>query len=184
MLRVVIVTGDGFHDHDVVYSYYRLKEEGYVVDVATKQGLAVTGKHGVALPLDRTARSNVALGDLSAGHYDAVILTGGIEAADRLRQDRDVLGFVRAMDDAGKLVGAVGSGMWILVSAKITAGRAACADGGVADDVANSGADVIAGEVAVDRNLITCSHHGALGLFMRTVFDVIADRAARERLAA
>ena len=27
--RVVIITGPGFQDHDVVYTYYRSKEEGY-----------------------------------------------------------------------------------------------------------------------------------------------------------
>lgn len=190
MFRAVIVTGPGFQDHDVIYSYYRLKEEGYVVDVATKQGLAVTGRHGVSLPIDRSARSNVAFGDLSSEHYDAVILTGGHEAADHLRQDRDVLAFVHAMDSDGKVVGAICHGMWIMISAKITAGRTACADGGVADDVANSGADVIPGEVAVDDNIVTCSYYGSVGMFLRTLFDVVAQRAAplavgvRDRIAA
>ena len=53
MRKAVIITGPGFQDHDVVYCYYRLKEEGYDVDVATKNGAAVRGKYGVPLPMDR-----------------------------------------------------------------------------------------------------------------------------------
>src|SRR4030042_411341 len=34
MKRAVIITGPGFQDHDVIYSYYRLREEGYQVDEA------------------------------------------------------------------------------------------------------------------------------------------------------
>jgi putative intracellular protease/amidase len=51
MYRGVIITGPGFQDHDVVYTYYRLKEEGYDVDIATKGGLPVKGKYGVPLPV-------------------------------------------------------------------------------------------------------------------------------------
>ena len=34
MPKVVIVTGPGFQDHDVVYTYYRAKEEGSVKSLA------------------------------------------------------------------------------------------------------------------------------------------------------
>ena len=36
--QAVIITGPGFQDHDVIYTYYRLKEAGYDVDVATAGG--------------------------------------------------------------------------------------------------------------------------------------------------
>ena len=36
--RTVIITGPGFQDEEVIYPYYRLLEEGYKVDIATKDG--------------------------------------------------------------------------------------------------------------------------------------------------
>jgi protease I len=184
MPRAVIITGPGFQDHDVVYSYYRLKEEGYDVDVATKNAMPVTGKYGVPLPMDKTAKPNIAFGDLSVDRYDAVILTGGHEAPDRVRQDQAVLQFVQAMDAAGKVVGGLCHGPWIMISAKIMAGRTACAYVGMVDDMVNSGANVIPGDVVVDDNMVTCSYYGSVGLFMRTVFDVVAQRAAHTTASA
>ena len=88
----VIVTGPGFQDHDVVYTYYRLIEEGWDVDVATKDGDPVGGKYGVPLPMDKTAKPLVSFDDLEDGEWDAVILTGGgrgrSSAAGQLRRQR------------------------------------------------------------------------------------------------
>ncbi len=100
----VIITGPGFQDHDVVFCYYRLLEEGWNVDVATKDGGEVTGKYGVPLPMDKTARPLISFDQLDTERYDAVILTGGHEAPDRVRQDVRVLDFVRSMDEQGKVV--------------------------------------------------------------------------------
>jgi protease I len=175
--NAVIVTGPGFQDHDVVYCYYRMLEEGWNVDVATKNGDNVIGKYGVPLPMDKTARPLIAFDQLDAGSYDAVILTGGHEAPDRVRQDRNVLDFVRAMAEQGKVVAGLCHGPWIMVSAGVLRGRQACAYIGLRDDVINAGADVIDSDVVVDENIITCSYYGYMGAFMRAVFDT-ADKLA------
>src|SRR5262249_1872803 len=96
--RAVIITGPGFQDHDVAFCYYRLLEEGWMVDVATKNGDEVTGKYGVPLPMDKTARPLISFEQLDTDRYNAVILTGGHEAPDRVRQDGRVLEFVCSMD--------------------------------------------------------------------------------------
>jgi len=167
----VIITGPGFQDHDVVYTYYRLIEEGWEVDVATKDARAVLGKYGVPLPMDKTARPMIAFEDLDVDSYDAVILTGGHEAPDRVRQDQTVLRFLRDMDAAGKVVAGLCHGPWIMVSAGVLRGKRACAYIGLRDDVINAGADVVDGDVVVDDNIITCSYYAYVGKFMRAVFD-------------
>ncbi|WP_157253287.1 DJ-1/PfpI family protein [Nonomuraea typhae] len=169
----VIITGPGFQDHDVVYTYYRLLEEGWYADVATKDGASVTGKYGVPLPMDKTAKPLVSFDDLDVARYDAVILTGGHEAPDRVRQDARVLDFVRGMDAAGKVVAGLCHGPWIMVSAGVLRGRKACAYIGLRDDVINAGADVVDSDVIVDGNIITCSYYGYLGAFMRAVFGTV-----------
>lgn len=183
MYNAVIITGPGFQDHDVVYTYYRLKEEGYHVDVATKEGKPVIGKYNVPLPMDKTARPNIAFTDLDIDRYDAVILTGGHEAPDRVRQDKHVLAFVKGMADAGKIVAGLCHGPWIMISAKVLKGRKVCAYVGMVDDMANSGAEVVDAEVIVDDNIITCSYYGYVGKFMQAVFKAVAARTTPRQAA-
>ncbi|MCZ4103026.1 DJ-1/PfpI family protein [Streptomyces sp. H39-C1] len=176
MPSAVIITGPGFQDHDVVYSYYRLQEEGWNVDIATKNGADVIGKYGIPLPMDKTARPLIPFDQLNADHYDAVILTGGHEAPDRVRQDTHVLDFVRAMDSAQKVIAGLCHGPWIMVSAGVLKGRRACAYIGLRDDVINAGADVVDSDVIVDGHIITCSYYAYVGRFMQQVFETVAAR--------
>jgi protease I len=176
--HAVIVTGPGFQDHDVVYTYYRLLEEGWRVDVATKGGAPAVGKYGVPLPMDKTALPLVPFDQLAVDQYDAVILTGGHEAPDRVRQDHHVLDFVRGMDAVGKVVAGLCHGPWIMVSADVLRGRRACAYIGLRDDVVNAGADIVDSDVIVDEHIITCSYYAYVGTFMRAVFDTVGARSA------
>ncbi|MBN0043416.1 DJ-1/PfpI family protein [Streptomyces actuosus] len=178
MPSAVIITGPGFQDHDVVYTYYRLLEEGWNVDVATKNGADVTGKYGVPLPMDKTAKPLIAFEQLDPDTYDAVILTGGHEAPDRVRQDALVLDFLRAMDAREKVVAGLCHGPWIMVSAGVLKGRRACAYIGLRDDVINAGADVVDSDVIVDGHIITCSYYAYVGRFMQQVFETVAEQQA------
>ena len=178
MPKVVIITGPGFQDHDVVYTYYRAKEEGYDVDIATKDGAKVVGKYGITVPMDKRARPNISFDALDVAKYDAVILTGGHEAPDRVRQDKRALAFVAGMAEAGKVVAGLCHGPWIMVSARVLKGRTACAYVGLYDDVVNAGANVVEADVVTDGNIITCSYYSEAGRFMRHVFAAV-DRMHR-----
>ena len=167
----VIITGPGFQDHDVIYAYYRLREEGWTADVATSDGCPVTGKYGVPLPLDKIAAPLLSFDQLAPADYDAVILTGGHEAPDRVRQDQRVLEFVRSMAQDGKIVAGLCHGPWIMISAGVLRGRRACAYIGLRDDVINAGAQVTDSDVVIDGNIITCSYYGYAGTFMRAVLE-------------
>jgi protease I len=175
-LRAVIVTGPGFQDHDVVYTYYRLKEAGYDVDVATDGGRPVTGKYGVRVPLDRRAPACLPFDDLTVDGYDLVVLTGGHEAPDRVRQIPAVLDFVAGMDAAGKVVAGLCHGPWIMISAQILRGRRVCAYVGMRDDMVNAGAEVVDADVTVDRNIVTCSYYGEVGAFTKAVIELAGER--------
>ncbi|WP_026928481.1 type 1 glutamine amidotransferase domain-containing protein [Glycomyces tenuis] len=171
--NAVIITGPGFQDHDVVYTYYRMLEEGWQADIATKNGEPVVGKYGVPLPMDKTAAPLIGFDDLEVEAYDAVILTGGHEAPDRVRQDGRVTGFVSSMAESGKVVAGLCHGPWIMVSAGVLKGRKACAYIGLRDDVVNAGAEVVDSDVIVDGNIITCSYYAYVGAFMKAVFETV-----------
>jgi protease I len=186
MPHAVIITGPGFQDQDVIYTYYRLKEAHFDVDIATKEdpatgnGIHVTGRYGVPVPLDKTAREPIAFGQLAAENYDLVVLTGGYEAPDRVRQERTVKEFVWAMDHAGKIVAGLCHGPWIMISAGIMRDRRACAYIGLRDDMINAGANVIDTTIVVDDNIITCSYYGEVGAFMHTVITLVEERSRSE----
>ena len=165
MKRAAIITGPGFQDEEFIYPYYRLLEEGFVVDVATKDKAVVHGKYGIP------AVATVDVKDLNEEDYDLVILPGGHEAPDRVRQIKEVLTFVKAMFEKGKTVGAICHGPWIAISAGIVSGKQATCYQGMADDLKNAGALYIDAPVVVDGNLITSPHYRNNGDFMKAVVE-------------
>jgi len=173
-LRTVIITAPGFQDEEVIYPYYRLLEEQYHVDIATKDGADVFGKFGVP------ARATISTPELQADDYDAVILPGGFEAPDRVRLLPEVLEFVREMDGKNKLVAAICHGPWIMISAGITKGRKMTGFWSIEADIKNSGADYQhKAPLVIDRNFITSPHYNNNGVFMRAVVNYLNDNAVR-----
>jgi len=163
--RAVIITGPGFQDEEFVYPYYRLLEAGFVVDVATQDKVVVHGKYGIP------AKANIDTRELRAEDYDLVVLPGGHEAPDRVRQDKHVLEFVRGMDEAGKIVAALCHGPWVLISARVVRGRKATCYIGMADDLINAGAIYVDAPVVEDGHLITAPHYRNNADFMRAILQ-------------
>ena len=167
-IRTVIITAPGFQDEEVIYPYYRLLEEQYHVDIATKDGTDVFGKFGVP------ARATISTPELRAEDYDAVILPGGFEAPDRVRLLPEVLEFVSEMDKQNRLVAAICHGPWIMISAKVTKGRKMTGYWSIEADLVNSGADYQhKAPLVIDGNFITSPHYNDNGVFMRAVVDYL-----------
>ena len=167
MKRTVIITAQNFQDEEFTYPYYRLLEEGFKVDVATPDKAPMFGKYGIP------ARPTTDTKDLKEKNYDLVVLPGGFEAPDRLRIRREVLDFVKAMYDAGKVVAAICHGPWICISAGIMKGKKATAYISIADDVRNAGATYLEEDVVVDGNLVTAPHYRNNGDFMKAVLNLL-----------
>lgn len=172
MIHAVIITGPGFQDEEFVYPYYRLKEAGYEVDVATKEGQTVLGKYGVP------ARATMSTAALNADTFDLVVLPGGFEAPDRVRLLPEVLEFLCQMDRQKKLIAAICHGPWIMISAGITRGRKMTAFWSIEADLRNSGADYQhKAAVVIDGNFITSPHYNNNGDFMRAVIAYMDAKA-------
>jgi protease I len=163
--RAVILAERGFQDEELIYSYYRLLEAGWYVNIASPTGDIVSGKFGVPARVDRVIE------DLEIQNYDAVILPGGFEAPDRLRMRRDVQSFVRDMFEAGKLVAAICHGPWILISSGIVKGRRLTGYDSIWPDIKNAGGKLQEEPVVVHGNLITAQHYRDNGAFMKAVVD-------------
>ena len=161
MKRAVIITGPNFQDEEFIYPYYRLQEAGFKVDVAVKGKEPITGKYG--LPVKPTMDTAA----LDEKDFDLVILPGGHEAPDRVRQIKEVLAFVKAMYEKKKIVSTICHGPWILISAGIVKGKRLTGYVGIKDDIINAGAQYVDEPVVVDGNIISSPHYKYNGDWMR-----------------
>lgn len=161
MKKTVIITGPGFEDAEVICPFYRLKEEGYTVEVATSNNLEVKGKFGYPI------KPSVQISDLKVENYDAVIVPGGYEAPDRVRKVPELILFISNMFASGKLVTSICHGPWVLISAGIIKGKKATCYPGMKDDLINAGAKYTEAQVVVDGNLITSESPRSIAAWMK-----------------
>lgn len=164
----VIITGPGFEDSEVIYPFYRLQEAGFRVSLATTTDNAVNGKHG------NPATPTITLKELDPDRFDMLVVPGGYEAPDRMRQIPGILEFTRAMFQRGKVVTSICHGPWVLVSAGILEGRKATSYKGCKDDVINAGATYLDQPVVVDGHLVTAQRYQDNAAWMKETLSVFA----------
>ena len=172
--RVAILIATGYHEHELLFPYYRMKEAGAEVIVAgpeAGQTLMGEGRHGTdGLPFDTTA----AIADLKADDLDAIHIPGGIYGPMELRAREDVCALVRAMVEQGKTVGAICHGPWVLVSAGVVKGRRIACPQDMAVDVENAGGVYVKERAVRDGPLVTSVYFGYLPEYMREFLQAVA----------
>lgn len=150
--KAVIVVGPAVEDTEFAYPYYRLQEDDFTVDVASNGAVDVIAKHG--LPI----KANIDIKKLNASDYDMLIVPGGLESPDRLRQIPELLNFIKEMNSANKVIASVCHGPWVLISAGIVKGKNMTTYVGCKDDLINAGAIYHNVPVITDGNIITAPH--------------------------
>lgn len=171
-LKAVIITAEGFEDEEVIYPVIRLREEGFKVDIATKDARLVLGR--LNFPLELIVRYYGTLVDakkLNANEYDLVLIPGGFEAPDRMRQVPEILKFVKDMYKKKKIVSAFCHGPWVLISAGIVQGKKIAGYIGIKDDINNAGAQYTNKSAVIDGNIITARHPRDVMDLMKAIFS-------------
>jgi len=177
--RAVIITGPEFEDVEVIYPYYRLLAAGFFVDIATDQGKNVNGKFGVPIISLIKPNDPVATIDLKPENYDLVVIPGGHIAPDKVRQQQEVLDFIKQMDRADKLIASICHGPWVLISAGILKKKKATCYPSMVDDLKNAGAIYLDASVAVDKNIITSRRPKDLPVFLEKIVEVFNGRSKK-----
>ena len=174
MRRAVIITGKLVQDHEFIYPYYRLQEEGYEVDVAVRGKETVQGQIGVKVVPTKD------IPELKVADYDLLVLPGGAKALEYLRQDQEILKFIADFHRAGKVISSVCHGAQLLISAKIVKGKKISGYYSIKDDIANAGATYVDAPFVVDERIVTSPHYKYLGPWMReTIAQVEKASAAK-----
>lgn len=160
---IALLVDEGYEDLEFWYPYYRLQEEGAEVVVAAHEPKEYGSKHGYPAKAERK------VGDLEPADFDAVVIPGGTQCPDRLRRHREILAFVRSMDEAAKPVAAICHAGWVAISAGIVKARRMTSFSSIKDDCVNAGAKWVDEECVVDGNLITARFPADLPAFCRAL---------------
>ncbi len=172
-MKALIISANNFEDTEVLYPYYRIKEEGWNVDVAAPEGDRITGKHGLFVSVDKS------LYDVNPNEYDMLVIPGG-RAPEEVRLNKDALRIVKSFFEDDKYVAALCHGPQVLISAGEMNGRSATCWPGIKDDIIAAGGKYRDAEVVVDGNLITSRKPDDLPAFMREVVSVIRELSRLE----
>jgi protease I len=165
-MKALIISADNFEDTELLVPYYRLKEEGIYVDIASINKGRIKGKHGYEVEVNKTLK------EVKPDEYDILILPGG-KAPEAIRKEKEALDIARHFFEKNKPVAAICHGPQTLISANLLKGRHATCYRTVADELKASGSLYEDKEVVVDGNLITSRQPSDLPSFMREIIKAI-----------
>ncbi|MCG3174405.1 MAG: General stress protein 18 [Myxococcota bacterium] len=172
-VRFAILAEKDFQDMEVMYPYYRLKEEGAEVHVLGAAGVPqYKGKYGYPVNVTHDVAA------VKAPDYHGVLVPGGW-APDFLRRSRAVLDFVRAIHAGNKPVAFICHAGWVLISAGVLKGRKATSFSAIRDDMENAGCIWSDEPCVTDGNLISARTPDDLPVFTRTLIEALAKNAGR-----
>ena len=164
--KIIILVEDTFNDHEFWYPYYRLKEAGaQVVVVGSGSASQYRGKSGTV------AKPDISADQILASEFDGIIIPGGY-APDHMRRYPAMVGLVKTIFEAGKVVAAICHAGWMLASAEILEGRKVTSFFAIKDDLVHAGANWVDEEVVIDGNLVTSRTPDDLPVFMRAFINV------------
>jgi protease I len=181
-MKVAILATNGVEQAELAEPRKALDETGATTILATPGNKPIQAmKHDDKAD---TFESDRAIDDLNAEEFDAVLLPGGALNADALRVDEDAQKFVQEIDRAQKPIAVICHGSWLLISAKLTDGRALTSYHTIEDDLVNSGAKWTDEEVVRDRNWVSSRKPDDIPAFNKEFVSLLSERNAKPKAAA
>jgi protease I len=172
MTKAIIISGNLAQDHEFIYPYYRLLEEGLEVDVCILEGKPVKGFLGTTLPpnKDQVVKK---IDQIKVDDYKVLVLPGGVKAMEKVRQEKKIIDFISKFNEKKKIIACICSGAQLLISAKVVKNRKIAGYYSMEDDLINAGAIYTDKPAVVDDNIITTAHYKDMGPWMREVIKKI-----------
>ncbi len=163
MTKVLIIAGDAVEALELFYPYFRLKEEGFEVDVAApSKKVLYTVVHDFEPGVETyTEKPGYRFGwvaksfkEVNPEEYDGLVIPGG-RAPEYIRTYPELEGIVKHFFEKGKPVAAICHGPLVLAAYGLVKGRKMTAYMVLKSDIENSGGTYEDKEVVVDGNLVT-----------------------------
>jgi protease I len=175
-MKALIITWENFQDQELVYPFYRLREELPLDSVTVMAN--VTGKIYGIMGVNMTSHALVSeLNSLDALEkylttHDILVLPGGVKALEKLRQEKQVIGFIEKWNRMGKVIASTCHGAQLLISAKVVKGRKISGYYSLEDDINNAGAIYVNEPVVIDGNIVSSPHYDFMGEWMATAIKL------------
>ena len=176
-MKALIITWENFQDQEVVYPYYRLREETSENNVLIMAN--VTGRfHGI---MGVNMEAHVLLDDLDdskkyndyLSNFDLLVLPGGVKSLEKLRQEKKVIKFISDWNKKNKIIASTCHGAQLLISAQATSGKKISAYYSIEDDINNSGATYVNQPVVIDQNIVSSPHYNWMGEWMKAAITKV-----------
>ena len=170
MLKIAAVLTDLFEDSEYTEPKKALEDAGHeVVTIGLEAGEKATGKaDGTEVTIEN------AVANENPADYDALLIPGGY-SPDKLRNDDDMLDFVRHFASHRKWIFTICHGPQLMVNAGILSGRNMTAVKQVAQDVINAGGNFFDEEVVIDEpgRIVSSRTPDDLPAFNKAIVDVL-----------
>jgi protease I len=115
------------------------------------------------------------------------VIPGGVGNSDAMRMHDEAVEFVRSFFEAGKPVGVICHGPWMLVEADVVRGRKLTSWPSLKTDIRNAGGNWVDEEVVVDQGLVTSRNPDDLPAFCEKLVEEFCEgvhRGQREKTTA
>jgi protease I len=172
--HVAVLATDGFEQSELEKPVKALKDAGADVHIVSLKSGSIKGwdqkDWGDSVKVDKT------LDEVKSTDYDALVLPGGQMNPDLLRIEPKAVQFAADFIGAGKVVGAICHGPWLLVEADALRGKSVTSWASLKTDIKNAGGHWQDSEVVVDGNLVTSRNPGDLPAFNKTLIEKIGGK--------
>ena len=172
MAKVAFIVDEMFEDSEFRVPYERVVEAGHeAVIVGLEAGKEIEGKKG-----REKITTDVAIQDVAADEFDALVIPGGY-SPDKIRTDDMMVDLTRRIALSHKPVAAICHAGWMLAEADLVSGRTVTSWPSIKTDLINAGANWVDQEVVEDDNIITSRKPEDLDAFTKTLLSQIEQRS-------
>ncbi len=169
--RVLIIATDGFEEWELFGPREILQKRGAEVVLASPKRDPIQAT--VHDDPGKTIRPDLTVDEVNADDFDALVLPGGVRNPDHLRTNATVIRLISDFARAGKPIGAICHGPWLLVEADLLRGRNATSWPSIRTDLRNAGANVVDEPAVTDGNIVTSRRPDDVQEFTNALIDLI-----------
>lgn len=174
--KALIITWNGFQDQEVVYPYYRLlgaDVETIIVADSRDEKNRIYGIMGVSMPCQMIMSDFINDSKRFHEDFNLLVLPGGVKSLEKLRQEKQIIKFIREWYSSDKTIASTCHGAQMLISADVVKGKKIAGYYSIEDDIRNAGAVYSRDPVVVDGKLVTSPHYDHMGPWMEKVLEVM-----------
>lgn len=161
-----VLLADGFEEIEAITVIDVLRRAGVEVCLVGVTGRQVTGRSKI------TVAAEMGIVEALSREWDAVVVPGGVQGAERLRDDDGVRRLLLAQDAAQRLIGAICAGPIALGAVGVLDGRRAACYPGFEAQMAEASATSDA--VVIDHHVVTSRGPGTAMAFALTLAELLA----------